>query len=63
MTDIVERLRQQAADNPHDTAYNARCTEAADEIERLRAGLRSIASMPLDWPGAVGKAREVLGDE
>ncbi len=37
MTDIVERLRSLAVFLPHELA-----SDAADEIERLRAALRAI---------------------
>lgn len=42
MTDIVERLQERATNGDGWTRPVA--AEAADEIERLRAGLRQIAS-------------------
>jgi len=43
MSDIVERLRQGAGHIPDDIiAAEAVMTEAADEIERLRAALETV---------------------
>ena len=41
MSDLVERLRQQAAFNP----YNTQFVEAADRIEQLEAALNYVADM------------------
>ena len=54
MTDIVERLRQRTdysmmlSCDPPRPAPDSLCYEAADEIERLRAALRTIANGPWD---------------
>ena len=55
MTDIVERLRSLNADFLHE--------EAADEIERLRAALRSIVQ-GWDWWGvdSYNRCQSVPGD-
>lgn len=46
MSDIVERLRE-VAERP-DCTYGAAMEKAADEIERLRAALREIASYEIE---------------
>jgi hypothetical protein len=53
MTDIVERLREsdygKICDAPRSTAKL--CTEAADNIERLRATLEEVLDLLSDGPG------------
>ena len=75
MTDIVERLRLMLACDPgcegrcHDCPTSV-ASEAADEIERLRATLQRIANLETKWfPSKqdlllemIREAREVLND-
>jgi hypothetical protein len=53
MTDIVKRLRRQEGNNSKPTLY----TEAAEEIERLREVLWTIANDEMvRWPARVARA-------
>lgn len=61
MSDLVERLRAHAVMNPQIPSENASraraCKEAADEIERLRAGMGAVA-FALGWTDLKGKSLE-----
>jgi hypothetical protein len=56
MTDIVEKLREEAerASLCVDSGHEDLCTEAADEIERLRRQVESLERAILPWIADVG---------
>lgn len=67
MGDIVKWLREEALDKAGGD-YEERMNEAADEIKRLRAGLRKIEHKASQYSGTTWVAveeiaKEALGDD